>query len=142
MNRTTRSYPGGRPDAGRARRFLLAPLAVMAGTLALASCSTKFDDDDARDHQTILIKQGAAQPDENQSFSPNPVTVLVRTEVLWVNQDSEAHQIASLGGLFPSASQPIPPGGQYPVLFTDRGSYRYYCLRPGHREEGVINVLP
>ncbi|HEX7878620.1 MAG TPA: hypothetical protein VF720_04390 [Candidatus Eisenbacteria bacterium] len=142
MNRTTRSYPGGRPDSGRPFLPFVAPVLLLAGALALASCSTDFDDDEAREHQTILIKQGASMPQENQSFSPNPVTVLVKTEILWVNQDSLAHQIASVGALFPAATRPIPPGGEFTVLLKDQGAYRYYCLLAGHREEGVINVLP
>jgi len=142
MNRTTRSYPGGRPDSGRPFLPFVAPVLLLAGALGLASCSTDFDEDAVRENQTILIKQGASMPDEHQSFSPNPVTVLVKTEILWVNQDTEPHQIASFGALFPAAAQPIPPGGEFTVLLKAQGNYRYYCLVPGHREEGVINVLP
>jgi plastocyanin len=108
----------------------------------VASCSTDFAEDEAREKMTIKIKPGAAMPEENQSFSPNPVTVLEKTEILWTNEDSESHQIASVGAFFPAAEQPIPPGGEFRVLFNAQGTYRYYCLRPGHREEGVINVLP
>ena len=142
MNRTTRSYPGARPVAGRTPLALVAPVLLLAGALGLASCSTDFSDDEARENQTILIKPGAAMPEENQSFSPNPVTVLVKTEILWVNDDTESHQIASVGALFPGAEEPIPPGGEFKVLLNDQGNYRYYCIRPGHREEGVIHVLP
>ena len=141
MSATTRSYPGRRPVSETRAWSLPGALLLLAGTLALASCSTDFADDEAREHQTISIMPGAANPSENQSFSPNPVTVLEKTEVLWTNDDSVNHQIASVSGLF-QAETPIPPGGEYRHLFNERGNFRYYCTIPGHREEGVINVLP
>ncbi|MDZ4806024.1 MAG: hypothetical protein SGI90_14290 [Candidatus Eisenbacteria bacterium] len=140
MNRTTRSFPGRRPVAGGFRTSFMAPVLVIVGTLALASCSTDFAPDEARSEQPIKIKPGAADPDSVQSFSPNPVTVLVQTEVVWSNEDMVAHQIASVGGIF-TASAPIPPGGQYRHIFLTQGTFRYYCTLPGHREAGVINVL-
>ena len=141
MNRTTRSYPGRRPISGRSRISFVAPLLVLAGTLAIASCSTSFKEDDVRENQTILIRRGASKPEDVRSFSPNPVTILVKTEVLWANEDTLSHQIASVGDLF-RAEEPILPGGEYRYLFNKPGNYRYYCLVSGHREQGVINVLP
>ncbi len=141
MNRTMRSLPGSQPAGPHVRMAFLAPVIAMVGTLALASCSTEYDPDEARGDQTILIKMGAADPDKVQSFSPNPVSVVVQTEVAWFNEDTEAHQIVSLGGIF-GATVPTPPGEAYRHIFNSAGTYRYYCILPGHREVGVINVLP
>jgi len=141
MNRTTRSFPGRPPGGGHFPTTWLAPLLVMAGTLVLASCSSDYKPDEARGEQMITIKLGAANPTAVQSFSPNPATVVVQTEIVWFNEDTEDHQITSVAGLF-GATEPTKPGGQYRQLFTDAGTYRYYCTQPGHREEGVINVFP
>jgi plastocyanin len=141
MNRTTRTYPGRQPGNRGHRIPLLLPILAIAGALAVASCSTDFPDDEARSEQPIRIMAGAADPTMVQSYSPNPVTIVVRTEVVWFNDDSVAHQVVSVGGLF-GTTESIPPGGQYRHIFLDRGTYRYYCTVAGHREAGVVNVLP
>lgn len=139
--------PRFRPSArfGRfAPRFPLAALSIASLVIVgLAGCSTDFKPDEARDIQTITIQPGAniiANTNPRDCFSPDPSTVNRQTEVRWVNGDTTAHQIVSVGGFF-GASEPTPPGERYEFLFTETGSYRYHCALPGHKEQGVINVL-
>jgi plastocyanin len=114
---------------------------LLAGAVVLSGCSTSFQEDEARDTQTVKINVGAGDPTALYPFSPSPFNVNLKTEIVWTNMDTTAHQIASLGGLF-QAPAPIEPGKSYSFLFNDRGNYRYYCLLPNHREEGLINVVP
>lgn len=139
--------PQSRPSArfGRfaTRRSLAALSAAALAITLLAGCSTDFKPDEARDIQTITIRPGAnivANTKPRDCFSPDPSTVNRQTEVRWVNGDTTAHQIASVGGFFGSP-EPTPPGERFTFLFTEAGSYRYYCALPGHKEQGVINVL-
>ena len=66
--------------------------------------------------------------------------VLLNPPRRWFNADTTAHQIASVGGFFES-TEPTGPGERYSFLFQDAGTYRYYCALPGHKEQGVINIV-
>jgi len=114
---------------------------MFAGVVVLtAGCSTDFKPGDARAVRTVNITEGAKSRGV-YGFSPNPVSVIPKTEVVWTNHDTENHQIESAGDYF-AATKPIKPGASYSFTFQTPGSYRYFCSIPGHREEGVINVAP
>jgi plastocyanin len=118
----------------------LARLSCLALSLLLLSgCSTEFDPDDARAEQTIKINLDASNRQAN-GFSPNPVTVISRTRVVWTNMDSTEHQIRSTAGIF--QGNVLEPNRSYSIILTQPGTYRYACLVPGHSESGVINVAP
>ncbi|MDD1652986.1 MAG: cupredoxin family copper-binding protein [Methanomicrobiales archaeon] len=78
------------------------------------------------------------------SFAPATLTVSAGTTVIWTNEDSVPHQVASdphpahtgLPGLL---SEPIPPGESYRFTFTQAGTYGYHCeLHPSMT--GTITV--
>ncbi len=120
---------------------MLRPLSilVLSGVLlGAAGCSSEFGPDEARYTSSVKIKP-SARTLGIYGFTPNPVSVSPRTEVVWTNMDSEPHQIQSAGGFF-GATQPIAPGKSFSFIFTTPGPYRYFCALPDHREEGVINV--
>lgn len=124
---------------GRSTKTALYPV-FLAGLLALTACSTQFADDEARDIQTVQINRGAAVTTNQYPFSPSPYAVNNRTQINFYNADTTSHQLAHIGGSF-MATTPTAPGEIWSHLFTQPGSYRYYCTRPNHREEGVIHIL-
>jgi plastocyanin len=80
-----------------------------ATTLAPATGST-----------SILIK--------NFAFSPDVLTIRTGNTVIWTNQDSVPHQIASDPGSSVSfSSDPLSNGVSYQVTFTAPGTYSYHC---------------
>ena len=126
------------------RRLLNRPLfsVMMHGValcLGVAGCSTEFADDDYKTEQPIRINEDAATI-RRLGFSPNPVTVVTRTRVVWTNRDQVPHKIASFSGLFEGPV--IRPGETFSFVFLAAGNYQYRCLVSGHTETGVINVTP
>jgi plastocyanin len=116
--------------------------ALAAGFLSIvlsSGCSTEFGDDEPRGDQPIEIRLGASEM-ELSAFTPNPVTVVTRTRIVWTNNDTTDHKIASFSGLFEGPV--IKPGETYELILDRAASYRYRCLIDGHIEQGVINVTP
>lgn len=61
---------------------------------------------------------------KNLEFMPREVTVKAGTRVRWINEDMVAHNVYNQVEL---ASGDIPPGGQYEMIFTEKGEYGYIC---------------
>ena len=137
----TRIGPATGGRTGRNTRCALALLAL-SGAVALAAlgCSTGFKPDAVITDQAINILPGASSRGVH-GFSPSPVSVLVNTKITWTNEDTVAHRIAGVSGAFES-QQPLAPGERYSVVLGRQGNYQYRCMTPGHRESGVIYVLP
>ncbi|MDD4901679.1 MAG: cupredoxin family copper-binding protein [Patescibacteria group bacterium] len=60
---------------------------------------------------------------QNFSFNPAEVTVAVGDTVVWTNNDSVRHQIASDS----FNSVPLPQGGSFSHTFTAAGTFDYHC---------------
>jgi plastocyanin len=60
---------------------------------------------------------------QNFSFNPAEETITVGSTVVWTNNDSAPHQIAS--NLFNSSA--LSQGGTFSYKFTVAGTYDYYC---------------
>ncbi len=137
-NRHRAARPSDRCGSGA--RFLLAGLIATGLALSAAGCSTNFKPDEAQNTQVIQIMEGASVRG-HVAFTPNPVNVIAHTQITWTNMDTTEHQISSMSGFF-EAPKPIKQGQSYSFIIDNPGNYRYYCLMPGHREQGVIHVTP
>lgn len=75
-----------------------------------------------------IVEGSGANASIGQSFSPNPVTVVmgVNNTVEWVNDDSAPHTVTANDGSFGSGN--IAPTGTYTFTFTKAGTYAYHCL--------------
>jgi plastocyanin len=76
----------------------------------------------------ILDKSTAANAVniKDNSFQPSTLTVPAGTTVTWHNQDGVQHSVVSVEqGLFDSGQ--IAPGKDFPVYFSEPGTYKYYC---------------
>jgi plastocyanin len=118
----------------------LALCILIPGCFLVSGCSTEFDEGEARDVAEIKINEGARTRGV-YGYSPNPITVAARTEIIWTNMDTVPHRVTSSGGFFESDGV-IEPNETYSFIFSEIGYFRYYCAIPGHREEGTINVTP
>jgi plastocyanin len=59
----------------------------------------------------------------NQSFEPAEIKIKVGTEVIFKNNDSQAHTVTSKS--FDSGK--IDPNKEYKLPFTQKGTFDYYC---------------
>jgi plastocyanin len=60
---------------------------------------------------------------QNFSFSPAEATITVGSTVVWTNNDSAPHQIASNS----FNSSPLSQGGTFSQKFATAGTYDYHC---------------
>jgi plastocyanin len=74
-------------------------------------------------------------------YSPQEITILVGTTVLWTNTGSLTHTSTSNTGLWDSG--PIPPGGSYQSpVFKSVGVFNYHSAPPDSQITGKIIVVP
>jgi plastocyanin len=62
---------------------------------------------------------------DNFSFSPNPLTVAVGTEVHWTNHDDVPHNVVADDKSFKSKT--MDTDESFTMTFTKPGTYSYFC---------------
>jgi len=73
----------------------------------------------------------------DSSFDPETITISAGQTVRWTNLDTVAHTVKGTGTSFGSPS--LAQGGSYEFLFTDPGTYEYYCsIHPSMRGTVVV----
>lgn len=75
----------------------------------------------------------------NFDFSPAITTVPAGTQVTWINDDDDAHDVIGDGGAF--RSTPLDTGDSYAFTFAKPGTYGYHCGLHPHMV-GKIVVTP
>jgi plastocyanin len=76
---------------------------------------------------------------DNFAFTPGAVTVIVGTQVTWINRDDIPHTVDSTEGKFKSAA--LDTDDKFQFRFTEPGEYPYYC-RMHPKMTGKIIVQP
>ena len=75
---------------------------------------------------SVFIAPRAADPDNDQSFVPQFISMPIESTVSWTNDDSIQHTITSdEEGLF--VSGPISPGDTFDNTFDTPGEFGYHC---------------
>jgi nitrite reductase (NO-forming) len=75
---------------------------------------------------SVSIAPRAADPENDQSFVPQFISMPIESTVSWTNDDSIQHTITSdEEGLF--VSGPISPGDTFDNTFDTPGEFGYHC---------------
>ena len=75
---------------------------------------------------SVSIAPRAADPNNDQSFVPQYISMPIESTVSWTNDDSIQHTITSdEEGLF--VSGPISPGDTFDNTFDTPGEFGYHC---------------
>src|SRR5688500_11172648 len=75
---------------------------------------------------SVFITPGAADPNNDQSFVPQFISMPIKSMVYWTNDDSIQHTVTSdEEGLFDSGS--ISPSDTYDNTFDTPGEFGYHC---------------
>ena len=75
---------------------------------------------------SVSIAPRAADPENDQSFVPQFISMPIESSVSWTNDDSIQHTITSdEEGLF--VSGPISPGDTFDNTFETPGEFGYHC---------------
>lgn len=78
---------------------------------------------------------------QNFQFSPMTITVNAGDTVTWHNLDSATHTVTANDGSFDSGN--VNSAGSFPRMFTQPGTYDYYCKihgSPGAGMHGTVIV--
>jgi plastocyanin len=115
---------GGRVVAGRGHdspgHGVVAAAAVpVASAVAGAACADPSSPDPSQATTHVDIAGFA--------FCPAPLTVPVGSEVRWVNADLAPHTATYDGSTDGFDSGPLAQGQSWSHVFTQPGTYRYYC---------------
>jgi plastocyanin len=62
---------------------------------------------------------------DNFSFTPREITVAPGTTITWVNHDDVPHTVVSTNQKF--RSKALDTDDQFSFVFTDAGTYDYFC---------------
>jgi plastocyanin len=73
-------------------------------------------------------------------FDPERIEVAPGTEVIWVNNGRNDHDIVTDLG-FGVVSSEFKPGDEYRHVFTEPGEYPYYCTIHGTADIGMIGTV-
>jgi plastocyanin len=71
------------------------------------------------------------------SFIPSEIRIKPGTKIVWTNRDKAAHTVTSDTGIF--ASTLLNQGQSFEFVFTEKGTYSYYCV-PHPFMKGVVVV--
>ena len=63
---------------------------------------------------------------DGMAYSPADVTVQVGTVVKWTNDDSSTHTVSDKDGVW-AGSGPMNSGTSWSKVFSEVGTYTYYC---------------
>jgi len=73
---------------------------------------------------------------DNFSFRPDVLEITVGTKVVWVNADDVPHTVRSTKDLF--RSEALDTDDEFEHLFSEPGTYEYYCGVHRHMEGKII----
>ncbi|VVB96372.1 Cupredoxin-like domain protein [uncultured archaeon] len=75
---------------------------------------------------------------KNFMFTPGTLNITSGTTVTWTNDDTVAHTVTSVTGVFDSGS--INPGATYSYTFNQTGSFEYGCTIHPSIPHGTVIV--
>lgn len=104
-------------------------LALIVSFFTLVTCSKRPEGKPAENEIWI----------EYKLFNPSRLIVKVGTTVTFTNKANANHSITNIGGTFDSGR--ITSGNSYSYLFSNAGTYSFYCKYHNEQaEQGYIVV--
>ena len=73
---------------------------------------------------------------DNFTFTPETLEIRAGTKVVWVNNDDVPHTVRSTGDVF--RSEALDTDDEFERVFSERGTYEYYCGVHTHMTGKVI----
>ena len=78
----------------------------------------------------------------DNSFQPERVSIRAGTEVVWSNEGRNDHNIIPVEGSgWGVATDRFRPGDTYRYVFSEPGTYEYYCSLHGTPDAGMVGVV-
>jgi plastocyanin len=79
----------------------------------------------------------------DNSFRPEAVEVAAGTAVRWENRGRNDHNVLPTDDAetWGAATEDFKPGAEYTWVFTEPGTYAYYCSIHGTKDAGMIGTV-
>ncbi len=134
---------------------------LLAGAaLLLTSCGGDDDSGESSDSGDADLTEAVALMDEagpedqtgaeevtvdavDNNFKPKYVAVSVGTEVTFVNDGQNVHNVLPVedGAFEPIEASAFDPGDEGAVVFDEAGDFPYYCSLHGTKTKGMIGGI-
>lgn len=115
-----------------------AALFLDGGLIDLQQRAIRPESRKSADTKTLGSPESTTVDIRDFAYGPNPIHVRTNTTVAFVNHDSEAHTVTSLGDGFDSGA--IDSGGIWRHRFLHQGTYRYTCrFHPYMRGQIIVS---
>lgn len=118
---------------------LLPVLATAALALALAGCGGGGDEGG---EPTVPSSSSTTVSAVDNTFQPERISVRAGTEVTWSNDGRNDHNIVPVeGDDWGVAAESFHAGDTYRYVFSEPGTYEYYCSLHGTAEAGMVGAV-
>ena len=79
----------------------------------------------------------------DNSFRPETIEVTAGTAVRWENRGRNDHNVVPTDDTetWGAATEDFKPGADYTWVFTEPGTYAYYCTIHGTKDAGMIGTV-
>lgn len=77
----------------------------------------------------------------DNSFQPATIEVAAGTTVRWENRGRHDHNVLSVDDSWGAATDDFRPGEVYSFVFTDPGTFAYYCSIHGTKDAGMVGEV-
>ncbi len=88
---------------------------------------------------TAATRAGGGQVTiDNFAFTPAEITVSPGTTVTWLNRDDIPHTVTDAAEPKAFKSPPLDTGDSFSHVFTEPGTYRYFCSLHAHMQGSIV----
>ena len=113
--------------------------ATAALVLVLIGCSSRGDE---AGEPSVPSSSPARVSAVDNAFQPERISIRAGTGVTWTNDGRNDHNIiAAEGNGWGVATDSFHPGDTYRYVFSEPGTYRYYCSLHGTAEAGMVGAV-
>ena len=114
-------------------------LAAAALVLVLVGCGGR---DEEAGEPSLPSSSLARVSAVDNTFQPEHISMRAGTEVTWTNDGRNDHNVIPVeGNGWGVATDGFHAGDTYRYVFTEPGTYRYYCSLHGTAEAGMVGVV-
>lgn len=112
--------------------------------VGLAACGSSSSTGEASSSDTLAVVQSGkvTVAAEDNTFVPQTVTVTEGTEITFVNEGRNQHNVIKVEKTpFEAETSSFEPGESFTWIATEPGTYRYYCSIHGTATAGMTGTV-
>lgn len=124
------------------RRIVLLPVVTVLAAVALTACGSSSDEESP---EAVVEPNGESVTVRavDNVFDPEETTISAGTEIVWENRGRNEHNVIPEDpeAEWRAEAEDFQPGDSTSFVFTEPGTYRYYCSIHGTIDVGMPGVI-